>query len=133
MSRRRYALKITGQADWLHSVGRGLASAALPGSHSPRCGGKYHPVPRGWMVHAVHPVGAAARTMAVGRGLRHLRMALGTMGDFAPCAARVFRPLRRATGALPLDPRIFSRKNSVKAFSFGFYLTFWGSTTTMES
>ena len=40
-------------------------------------------------------------------------------GYFAPCAARVFRPLRRATGALPLDPRIFSRKNSVKAFDFG--------------
>ena len=31
----------------------------------------------------------------------------GTMGDFAPCAAREFRPLRRATGALPLDPTIF--------------------------
>ncbi len=37
--------------------------------------------------------------MAFGRGLRHLRMALGTLG--------VFRPLRRATGALPLDPAIF--------------------------
>ena len=31
------------------------------------------------------------------RGLRHLRMALWTIGDFAPCAAREFRPLRRAT------------------------------------
>ena len=40
-------------------------------------------------------------------------------GCFAGCGQRVFRPLRRATGALPLDPRIFSRKNSVKAFIFG--------------
>ena len=39
-------------------------------------------------------------------------------GCFAGCGQRVFRPLRRATGALPLDPRIFSRKNSVKAFNF---------------
>ena len=31
----------------------------------------------------------------------------GTLGCFAPCAARVFRPLRLATGALPLDPAIF--------------------------
>ena len=41
------------------------------------------------MVHAVHPAGAAARTMALGRGLRHLRMALWDAGGF--------RPLRRAT------------------------------------
>ena len=32
-------------------------------------------------------------------------------GCFAGCGQRVFRPLRRATGALPLDPAIFSRKN----------------------
>ncbi|MGO5114017.1 hypothetical protein ACTQ33_03150 [Candidatus Avoscillospira sp. LCP25S3_F1] len=37
--------------------------------------------------------------MANGRGLRHLRMALGTIG--------VFRAVRGATGALPLDPAIF--------------------------
>ena len=34
------------------------------------------------MVPAVHPAGAAAETMANGRGLRHLRMALGTIGGF---------------------------------------------------
>ena len=37
--------------------------------------------------------------MAIGRRSRHLRMTLGTIGGF--------RPLRRATGALPLDPAIF--------------------------
>ena len=32
----------------------------------------------------------------------------GMMGDFAPCAAREFRPLRRATGgAAPWTPAIF--------------------------
>ena len=49
--------------------------------------------------------GVGTVALAVGRGLRHLRMALGTTGDFAPCAARVFRPLQRARpGALPPGP-----------------------------
>ena len=66
------------RADGFHPVGRGLAPAA-GGGYPARC----------WlMVHAVHPVGAAARTMALGRGLRHLRMALWDAGGF--------RPLRRA-------------------------------------
>ena len=51
------------------------------------------------MTPAVHPTGAAARAMACGRGLRHLRMALGTTRGFAPCAAR--------PEALPLDSAIF--------------------------
>ncbi len=49
-------------------------------------------------------------------------------GSFAGCGQRVFRPLRRATGALPLDPRIFSRKNSVKAFYFWVRWLFSGGT-----
>ncbi|MGO5114777.1 hypothetical protein ACTQ33_07060 [Candidatus Avoscillospira sp. LCP25S3_F1] len=40
------------------------------------CVGGRHLVRRWWMDHAVHPVGVAAWSMAVGRGLRHLRMAL---------------------------------------------------------
>ena len=65
--------------------------------------------------------------MAVGRGLRHLRMALGTIevfrplrragvslaaasGDFAPCAARVFRPLRRAAKGSAFGNRDFLKK-----------------------
>ena len=60
------------------------------------------------------------------RGLRPLRRALGTMGCFAPCAARVFRPLRRAgvslaaasdRGRCPLDPCDFLKKSS-KTFYF---------------
>ena len=31
----------------------------------------------------------------------------GTMGEFARCGGREFRPVRGATGALPLDPTIF--------------------------
>ena len=51
----------------------------------------------GWqMAPAVHPAGAAAGAMACGRGLRHLRMALRTLGDFARCGGRVFRWLRPA-------------------------------------
>ena len=54
----------------------------------------------------LHPLrGGAVGLTALPRGLRHLRMALGTIGDFArcaggsfaPCAARVFRWLRPAT------------------------------------
>ncbi len=56
------------------------------------------------------PQGAAAGAMAIGRGLRHLRMALGTIGDFAPCAARVFRPLRRATKGAAFGNRDFLKK-----------------------
>ena len=49
------------------------------------------------MVPAVHPRRGRRRgPWPMAGGLRHLRMALGTIGDFAPCAARVFRPLRRA-------------------------------------
>ena len=53
------------------------------------------------------------------RGLRHLRMALWTIGDFAPCAARVFRWLRPAgispaaagdRGRCPLAPCDFLKK-----------------------
>ena len=51
---------------------------------------------------------AALRHMP--RGLRHLRMALGTMGDFAPCAAREFRPLRRATKGSAFGNRDFLKK-----------------------
>ena len=78
----------------------------LAGTHLVRRVGGRYPVRCCLMVHAVHPAGAAARTMAIGRGLRHLRMALWDAGGvspaaaggcFAPCAARVFRPLRRAT------------------------------------
>ena len=81
------------------------------------------------------PQGAAAGTMAVGRGLRHLRMALGTIGvfrplrragvslaaasgNFAPCAARVFRPLRRAAKGSGLWKPRFFEKNRVKLLSF---------------
>ena len=49
------------------------------------------------MVPAVHPRRGRRRgPWPMAGGLRHLRMALGTIGDFAPCAARVFPPLRRA-------------------------------------
>ena len=62
------------------------------------------------------------RTVWDDRGFRAVRGAgvslAAASGYFARCDGRVFRPLRRATRALPLDPRIFSRKNSVKAFSF---------------
>ena len=44
--------------------------------------------------------------------LRHLRMALGTN--------RVFRPLRRVTGALPLAPAIFLKKSSKTFIFYGF-------------
>ena len=44
------------------------------------------------------PTGAAAGTMAFGRGVAPV--ATGAWDD------RAFRPLRRATGALPLDPAI---------------------------
>ena len=53
------------------------------------------------------------------RGFRHLRMAVGTMGNFAGCGQRVFRPLRRAgisrlarrdRGRCPLDPCNFLKK-----------------------
>ena len=43
-----------------------------------------------------HPVRGGNGGLRLCRGLRHLRMALWTMGDFAPCAARVFRWLRPA-------------------------------------
>ncbi len=51
----------------------------------------------------------------------------GTMGDFAPCAARVFRPLRRAGISLAAasDQRLclwkprFFEKNRVKLLMFG--------------
>ena len=45
--------------------------------------------------------------MAFGRGLRPLRRTLETIGDFARRGGRVFRAVRGATGALPLDPAIF--------------------------
>ena len=48
--------------------------------------------------------------MAVGRGFRHLRMAVWTIGDFAPCAARVFRPLRRTTKGAAFENRDFLKK-----------------------
>ena len=75
-----------------------------------------------------HPLWGGDGGLRLRRGLRHLRMALWTTGVFravrgagvspvatggcfAGCGQREFRPLRRATGALPLDPTIFSRKN----------------------
>ena len=54
------------------------------------------------MAPAVHPTGVAAEAMAFGRGLRHLRMALGTIG--------VFRPLRRATKGSAFGNRDFLKK-----------------------
>ena len=41
--------------------------------------------------------------------LRHLRMALWTTENFAPCAARVFRPLRRAGVSLAAASGYFAR------------------------
>ena len=78
------------------------------------------------MAHAVHPAGAAARTMAVGRGLRHLRMALGMMGNFTRCGGRVFRPLRRATGAFAPGPQNVFEKKFSKSFFIWVLLDFLG-------
>ena len=55
------------------------------------------------------PMGAAAGAMAVGRELRHLRMALWTIRDFAPYAAQMFRPLRRAGVSLAAASGYFAR------------------------
>ena len=74
------------------------------------------------------------------RGLRHLRMALWTTGDFARCGGRVFRWLRPAgvsrlarrgyfarcggrPGAPPPGPLRFFEKNRVKLLTFGLYKT----------
>ena len=94
------------RADGFHPVGRGLAPAA-GGGYPARC----------WlMAHAVHPVGAAARTMAIGQGLRHLRMALWDAGGFRPLRRTgVSRRARRGyfarcdgrPKALPLETAIF--------------------------
>ena len=61
------------------------------------------------MVSTVHPTGAAAETMANGRGLRHLRMALGTIEGF--------RALRGATKGSAFGNRDFLKKSS-KTFIF---------------
>ena len=74
-----------------------------------------------------HPARGGDGGLRLCRGLRHLRMALWTNGDFArcggrdfaPCAARVFRWLRPAgvspaaagdRGRCPLDPCDFLKK-----------------------
>ena len=71
-------------------------------------------------------VGTAALGLTP-RRLRHLRMALWTIGDFAPCAARVFRWLRPA-GISPVatgdrgfapGPHNFFVKKLSKNFIFG--------------
>ncbi len=54
------------------------------------------------MTPAVHPTGAAARAMACGRGLRHLRMALGD--------DKGFRALRGATKGSAFGNRDFLKK-----------------------
>ncbi len=56
------------------------------------------------------PTGAAAGTMAFGRGLRPLRRALGTMGDFARCGGREFRAVRGATKGSAFGNRDFLKK-----------------------
>lgn len=44
------------------------------------------------------------------RGLRHLRMALWTIGDFARCGGREFRPVRGATKGSAFGNRDFLKK-----------------------
>ena len=55
------------------------------------------------MVYAVHPARVAARTMALGRGLRHLRMALWDDWGVSPAAAGDQR-------RCPLDPAIWAAR-----------------------
>ena len=63
------------------------------------------------MVHAVHPAGAAARTMAIGRGLRHLRMALWDAGGVSPAAAGGnFAGCGQRPKALSLDSAIWAAR-----------------------
>ena len=66
--------------------------------------GAVAPVLHWLMVYAVHPARVAARTMALGRGLRHLRMALWDAGGVSPAATgdRGVAPGPRDLGCTPL-------------------------------
>ena len=67
------------------------------------------------------PRGVDPGAFAFGRGFRHLRMAVETMRHFAPCEARVFRPLRRATKGSAFGNRDFLKKSS-KTLILGRYI-----------
>ena len=63
------------------------------------------------MVHAVHPAGAAARTMAVGRGFRHLRMAVWDAGVFrAVRGAGISLAAASDRGRCPLETAIWATR-----------------------
>ena len=63
------------------------------------------------MVHAVHPAGAAARTMAVGRGFRHLRMAVWDVGVFrAVRGAGISLAAASDRGRCPLETAIWATR-----------------------
>ena len=93
---------------------------------------------RGMAPPCPHPGAAGAMAAVISRrGLRRLRTALWTLGDFARCGGRVFRWLRPAgisprarggcfarcggrPGALPPGPLRFFEKNRVKLLTLGF-------------
>ena len=120
MSRRRAAPPhMDNKTDCFHHVGRGLAPAAQHGTYSHWCVGGRYPVRRWWMVHAVHPAGAAARTMALGRGLRHLRMALWDAWGFRAVRGAGISLAAASDQRLCLWKPRFFEKNRVKLFNFG--------------
>ena len=97
--------------------GKRQGSPAL--SHGSDC-------PEGMAPPGPHP-GAAGAMAAVTsrRGLRRLRTALWTLGGFARCGGREFRPVRgagisrlarRDRGRCPLDPCNFFEKKLIKNF-----------------
>ena len=131
-------------------------------THSPPCAGQRHPARRGGTrrcrptsgtvacsgfggngkAAAHHPArGGDGGFGAVGDGPGDCAICgwrFGTMGDFAPCAARVFRWLRpagvspRARGDQRLclwKPRFFE-KNRVKLLYLGTFLSFGASGVT---
>ena len=71
-------------------VGRPKTPSILPSINGPRC---------------PPPLGAAAGTMAVGRGFRHLRMAVWNAGDFARCDGR--------PRLCPWTPRFWAARRSL--------------------
>ena len=92
-------------AVWARQGCRALHGIAPPaGAHWHRCVGGWHSVLHWLMVYAVHPARVAARTMALGRGLRHLRMALWDAGGVSPAATgdRGVAPGPRDLGCTPL-------------------------------
>ena len=78
------------------------------------------------MAHAVHPAGAAARTMAVGRGLRHLRMALWDDGGFRAVRGAGVSPVATGDRGFAPGPQNFFEKKFSKSFFIWVLLDFLG-------